>query len=776
MKNVHSRLSTFQWIAALLLLGSPPDTSGTGNTGGSGPLRGELWAPVARPERLALVSWNSPVTATPSEAPAPAPAPEGTGPVSISLSDPIIGNEFFGIIDLTIDGLSAGQSVVLEKFRVDNDQGVVNGNALLQESHRLTDGVAAAVGETFNWNRLYDVSERNGSIRGELDFWEPSAASIPGEYVYRVSSPLGSFTPQAARLTVTNQPTAQNFAGTVSAGGQPVSGAIVALLDPLTGYADFLKGTFTDENGNYTLGAPHEDEFDIVALKPGYVGPLAVGTGWVIESGETVTANLQLQAGTRTISGTLRAGDTDEPLPGVEMIFISLNDANQFDHRLCAVAWTDSQGGYSVPVTADRWGVMVRVEAAAKAGFVTSSAAPLMVADARTADVPGTTTRLNRAGPVIWGRVLSGGLVNGSGNPVALGGIEVMALNDESEEWAWTVTDADGDYRVAVRPGRWRVFPFSFSLEDSAHSGGVQRELFLTTTNQSLRHDFVVRPAGGSQALSGFLEWLDDPNVTASGASPGGEIEGFIVDAGSNAIGRLRLLAFNADLDIREGAIQATHESDGYYNFHLPDGEWVVFPDPEQSADRSLLFKDLPRVTIVANSSIQSNVTAVAATSTIELTVTDSSAAPLSNLLVHAFANIGGSTYDSFGRSDATGVARLPAIPGAWVLHVKAESAGAHGKKELPFTGVNVTGATATVSLQAENYSNTPSMLSLARREDGALKFSGTGDSGRYYAIQASTNLADWYEIGRARAVTNSFNLVDGTTHRAGIFYRVAQD
>ena len=246
-----TRLLPLLGTAVLLLFGPPPDAagyafpctsgkipSGSSNSGSS--LAAASWntpthgvepasAPdVPGPQRLLISNWNLPVTAVPP-AP-PGPDPEGAGPVSVSVSDPVIGNEFFGIIDLAITGLSAGQSVLLEKFRVDNDQGVIDGGAILQESHALQDGVAAAVGEPFNWTRLYDVTERDGQIEVQLDFWEPSAASIPGEYVYRVSSPLGSFAPQTVRLTVTNEPAAQKFAGTVTAGGQPLPGAIVALL------------------------------------------------------------------------------------------------------------------------------------------------------------------------------------------------------------------------------------------------------------------------------------------------------------------------------------------------------------------------------------------------------------------------------------------------------------------------------------------------------------------------------------------------------------------
>ena len=781
------------WVTLSMILISQPADASSFRYGVS-----NVWAPVRRPEQLALPNWNAPVTGIPPVV--VPPDPEGSGPISVSLTDPItgqqllsaspdleaafgaansevsIGNEFFGLIGLRINNLSLGQSVLLEKFRLDNDQGMINSNAVLQESHRLTDGITTYLGTTNNWNQPGDRSERDGTIETELLFLEPAAESIPGEYAYRVSSPGTAFAPAIVRLTVFNQPTAQGFTGTVTAGGQPLEGAIVALLNPLTGSADFLKGVFTGADGGYSLDAPSADGFDIVALKPGYVGPFTLNTGVLVGPHETVVRNLQLEPGTRTISGLLM-DDGGNPLPGVEMVFISLDDNNSFDNRLCALVWTDDQGLYSVRVTPDRWGAMVRVDTAAKIGCVTSSLRPLSVADARTEDVANTTNILPRAKSLIWGYLNSDGLVDiAEGGALPLGGVEILALNHETGEAAWTVSNPVGEYRLAVTPGHWDVFPFTFSLEEAAHSGSVTRNLTLTATNQSLRHDFYVRPAGGFNHVSGYVEWLENPDVRSANGALGGALVGRFRDEAGNPVDRMRLLAFNTDLDILEASVQATFEIDGYYSFLLPDGEWLIYPDPEQAVDRNLLFRDLPRVTISQiNELVQHDVTALTPTATIELTVTDSTSQPLSNLLVHAFATIGGRSHDSFGRTDANGVARLPAVPGLWILHVKAESAGALGKKELPLTGVQVTGSMATATLQAEDYSNAAPMLSLARRENGAFKFSGVGDSGRYYAIEASTNLVNWYEIGRARAVSNAFDLLDQSSGRERLFYRAVQ-
>lgn len=707
----------------------------------------DSWAPVNRPERLRLSAWNTPVTG--SVVAPPAPAAEGSGPVSITLSHTTIDDEFAGIVDLAIDGLSLGQSALLEEYKVDNDQGVIDAGAILVESAPITDGVASMAGEVFNFNLIQDVGERDGRIQVQLDFWEPGSASVAGEYVFRVSSPLSSFTPRTARFTVTAAITDQSFSGTVTSSGTPVPGAIVALLDPLAGYGDFVKGATTDAGGAYTLYAPHEDEFDIVAFKPGYVGALAVGTERLLGAGEDLTANLTLEPGTRTISGTLKDADSGSPLAGVELLFITVDAGGLFDNRFCTLVWTDAAGQFSASVTAARWGALVRRQTAADMGYVHPNRGPLAVVDATGGNVADMDLPMTRATSIIWG-TLTSTQTDAQGQPMPLSGVEVMALrSDGGNGRAWGVTDGDGDYRLAVTPGRWRVFPFAMSLDDVDHGGSSWRTLSLSGDNQSLEYSLSARPKGG-------------------------ELFGFATDEEANPIGRLGLLALNTDLDNNEGMILSTYQSDGYYCFTLPQGEWTVFPVSENAAVLKLLFKNLPRVTMGGGGTqkIRGDIDVVTPTATIELTVTDPSSTPLTGLLVHGFATVGADEYHAFSSTDGDGVIRLPAVPGVWLLHVKPSDLAAHGMRELPIIGVSVTGTTEVVSRQAQPFSTDRPTLTMSRRDNGAFKFVGSGDSGRVYGIEASTDLKNWFEIGDVQTVDGSFDVEDHSG-RANVFYRV---
>ena len=98
-----------------------------------------------------------------------------------------------------------------------------------------------------------------------------------GEYVFRFSSPNGSFSPLTARLTVTNVPDAQDITGQVTANAVPVPNAYVILLDTHGGAYDFVAGTIADAEGHYSFGAA-PGQYDMVAVHRGFVG--AFGQGW----------------------------------------------------------------------------------------------------------------------------------------------------------------------------------------------------------------------------------------------------------------------------------------------------------------------------------------------------------------------------------------------------------------------------------------------------------------------------------------------------------------
>ncbi len=164
-------------------------------------------------------AWNVPITGV-EEAPPVADA-ESTGPISIHFDEALtettktIGDDYFDWLDVHVSGLSLGQSVVLERFLVDNEEGIINSSAVLMESHRMQDGYLPLTGDIPNLSSVEDWDgERDGKIWTQLGMFG-GLANMPGEYVIRVSSPLDSFPPATARLTIEEVPTDQFFFGQV---------------------------------------------------------------------------------------------------------------------------------------------------------------------------------------------------------------------------------------------------------------------------------------------------------------------------------------------------------------------------------------------------------------------------------------------------------------------------------------------------------------------------------------------------------------------------------
>src|SRR5436190_8887736 len=151
--------------------------------------------------------WNSPVEA---------PVVRATGTTSnpiASLFPSTIDENFRGFVFVTIDGVAAGDSVRVEKFQVNNTTGVIDAGAILEQSFLLTDGVSNKIGGVANVNVPADTTPVDDNIHAQIPFLDSSVPTTVGEYVFRFSSPTGSFASLTARLTVTNVPDGQDISG-----------------------------------------------------------------------------------------------------------------------------------------------------------------------------------------------------------------------------------------------------------------------------------------------------------------------------------------------------------------------------------------------------------------------------------------------------------------------------------------------------------------------------------------------------------------------------------
>ena len=209
----------------------------------------------------------------------------------------------------------------------------------------------------------------------------------------------------------------------------------------------------------------------------------------------------------------------------------------------------------------------------------------------------------------------------------------------------------------------------------------------------------------------------------------------------------------------------ATYQSDGFYYFLLPDGDWHIYPVAQEAAARQLLFVNLPQFNIEAgvNDDLEAHIDVVDPTGEIAYTLLDENNDPVVGVYLHAFAVDGGDRFDSFAETDATGVARIPVINGTWTIHVSDRSLSEAGLQALPTIQASINGAQATASQQATSFSNLSPLIDFALHDsDNVVNyFTGVGESGQSYVIEASFDLENWLPIGSVLSVGDEFRVYD---------------
>jgi hypothetical protein len=707
------------------------------------------WFTTANENRL-VVNWNTPVQGT--EEMFPKPDPEGTGPIEFELSERTIPTDYLDYLDAYIGGISRGQTVRLERFLVRNDEGIIDENAILMDSRLIADGVLPLIGEEPNFNETLDYIEIDQEAvtyrDGEIETYFPirgGLEAIPGEYVYRVSSPRGAFQPKTQRLTIVESPTEHRFAGQVLSAGVPVPRAIVGLMQAVGGSYSHLKTVaVADADGNFSLSAPFEDEFEVVAVAPGYVGPLSVGSESYIAEGEVVERDIELVAGSRTIAGRVVDSVTGQPIAGLPVTFVTGNEEGQPDGRSFTHAWTNRDGGFSVAVTPDRWGIVFKPSDVSSRSYLAELTSAMLTVDTREGDATEVTLPLVRGECMVSGYLRSQTERDESGQGIPLEGVEVFAINPQLNLTASGVTYEDGWFNLAVTPGHWIVFPFSYDLESLEHSGSESFPVYFSGTDQSIRLDLEVPEATGG-------------------------IKGVVEDAASRPIGKLRLVAYNHETSNRESVIQTSYRSDGSFSFLLNPGTWFVTPDAAEAARRQLLFQDLPTVVVPDAGEFDFSKLERISLKTIEpsgevsVSLRDEQGEAVPGIKMHAIlTKEGGTVLDAFGETDREGNASIPAVDGEWKVHLSLRDLRELGKREIPLINLVVAGERTEVSLTAVSFDErSPQLSAPVFSDNGFLQIVGQGEPGRQYEAQRSRNLDEWMTLGLISAIEGAFTIVD---------------
>jgi hypothetical protein len=687
------------------------------------------------------IDWNTPLPVYSTDTiEIPDPGTESNSSPIVHLSETQITDSYFGIIEITIAGILPGQRVILEKYKVNDPVKGVETDSLLQGYYILQDGYSPSSGEVYNFNVPNDFSENEGEIMAQLDFYEPSPSSIVGHYVYRVRSPNHTYPPTDVPFQVHAEEWDQKFEGVITSNGQPVPHAFVVLLDPLGLDNDFVKGTIADENGRYELFADWE-EFDLVALSPGFVSTYGRNVSYFLDAGETRVVNISLVPGDRTISGVLTdAHNPEVALPGVEVLLFSLSENNDIDTNLFTICWTDHEGKFSAEVTAGRWGVVPRLQAVYDRGYQSPGLQLAAVIDAREGSSEGHIVPLTKGESIIWGTLTSSEPdEDGEYNPLT--GVEIRAIRSSDGAAAHAVTDGDGDYRLAVGPGYWNVFAVAYSLYNEGHTSPFPSDLKVPPGRVSLQYDFHARPTDA---------W----------------VYGWVEDEYGDPVGKFELRAVNLFSDKGELPVQSTYETDGYFFFDLAYGDWVITPEPIEAARRQLIFKKLPELRVdplplgEEPILVEVEMTTVPSNGTLSMIFKSEDGDPIPNIRVHGMTTgADGTDYHSFGLSDASGVAKIAVFEGRWMFHPSDINLREQGFNEVYTFEIDLqSGDQEHIVIPDRRQGTYPELSVRPSPFLSSPQFVGEGESGQRFIIEASTQLGKWREFGRV--ITEQGNFV----------------
>jgi hypothetical protein len=427
--------------------------------------------------------------------------PKVEAAVTFTNTPAVTSNTYFGTIVLQISGLTNKETVVVQKYLDANTNGILDAGDSLWQQFTLTDGSASVFTNGLitvtNFNVPCDLDgTTNGSITAKLNQSADFAQRIVGKYLFVLTSPVGHFSPITNAFTITNFPFAQKFTGNVVSNGTSttVSNALVFIGAPdSAGNLNFFAGTTANNAGAYSLQvAP--GHYMLVAVRNNYVASLNAVTNQFLISDATITTNLNLIPATRTISGKIvDAANNSIGIPG----FLQPVGTSS---GYFGAGVTDSNGNFTIKVTADQWGLAHGNQAMMLHGYLTMRNNPS--ANTTSGNVSGLTIALNKATALYYGSV-----TDPSGNPLpgvwmfAEDNIDVNSFINAGEG----VTDVNGNYVMAAIGGgnTWQLgvdnslfFPaFSFSSGEQPTIG----------TGQAVEFDVTATPTVPVITTSAFV-------------------------------------------------------------------------------------------------------------------------------------------------------------------------------------------------------------------------------------------------------------------------------
>jgi hypothetical protein len=495
-----------------------------------------------------------------------------------------------------------------------------------------------------------------------------------------------------------------------------VTNASVALLIPVGNDIQFVAATLADLAGNFSLSAA-PGGYVVLAAKPGYVSDLNIAPRITLNTGQVLATNLTLSAATRTISGRVSDVASGAGIPGIQLFFESTNN-------LLCFAFTDTNGNFTASVAPDQWKIDLSDFSLAQLGYLRPQNKTNV--NITATDVTGVSIQLAKETALIYGS-----LKNDTNAP--LPGISLFGNDSSNRYQANASTDASGKYTMGVTAATWFIGPDN---QNPALAGYLVQSTNVTLTNgQAVLVNFVAQRA------------------TA-------HLLGRATDTGGSPVSNLTILAFPQN---GRTSSSATTTTNGSFDLGVFGGSWTLQLESSSAAQHNVIGPSLIFTNVTDGVNISNiNYVVRSATATISGIVTNSSGQALPNVNVNASTVVNGTNYTSNAQTDGSGNYQLRAFTNAtWQVSLDCFGLNAQGYVCPNQQNVTVSGASATANFTVQAFSNTAPTLAQPQWSPGQFRFQVSGESGRNYRIDATTNFLTWTMLTTNTAFGGSFFFSD---------------
>ena len=395
---------------------------------------------------------------------------------------------------------------------------------------KITDNGSAFVEQGItNFNVPYDANPATGAITATFNIAPPRIqGSLVGNYIYKVSSTTGAFTPATNTFAITNAATGTGVGGIIYSNNlTPLPYAEVVALAAGGHYAG---GALADVTGHYQLNL-QPGNYELVPFYSGYVSDFSLGVP-VSLTGGTVSNNLSLAPGTVTISGNVSSSGSS----------LGVSWWNCSSGSQVVLTSTDTNGNYSAAVTPAAWEVSPDTGHLAERAYVEPQQS--LSVNTSGGSQSGQNIVVTKGNALLYGRITDT-------NGVPFANLSLGAQDQSGLYQASVFSDTNGVYYIAVPggPDYWNWYPDSKDLPPASYLISSSTNAFLAS-GQAILQNFLVIP--GSAQITGHLQ--DESGNPLSGVS-------------INVNGTVYGTSFSASVDT---------DNNGDYTLAAVPGTWTV--------------------------------------------------------------------------------------------------------------------------------------------------------------------------------------------------------